>query len=69
MKKNPIYLVNQHEESGKFGRKSPPALGILYIARALMDAGYTVRIFHPRYDRIKIVQEAVKDERPLFVGF
>jgi len=67
--KKPIYLVNQHEESGKYGRKSPPALGLLYIAQTLIDAGYKVRIFHPRHNRVKAVQDAVRDEEPLFVGF
>jgi len=45
-----------------------PAFGILFVASALVRAGYRVKIVHPERDRLGAIREAVKEERPLFVG-
>lgn len=48
-------------------RKHPP-FGILFVGRALLDAGFRVRVVHPERDRPAAMAAAVKEERPLFVG-
>ena len=45
-----------------------PAFGILFVASALLKAGFRVKIVHPERDRLGAIREAVKEERPLFVG-
>lgn len=48
-------------------RKYPP-FGIMYVAAALQDAGFRVKIIHPVKDRLEEIRRAVRQERPLFVG-
>ena len=45
-----------------------PAFGILFVASALLKAGYRVKIVHPEGDRLGAIREAVREEKPLFVG-
>jgi len=45
-----------------------PAFGIMFVADALLKAGYRVKIVHPESDRIGAIQAALKEEKPLFVG-
>ncbi len=65
----PVYLVTQGHLNRGAQALEPPPMGILYVAQALRDAGYRVRLLHLRGERHKRVREAVREERPLFVGF
>ena len=60
----PIILTAQRSYAY---RKYPP-FGILYVAGALRKAGFKVKIVHPVKDRPKAVMEAVKRDKPVFVG-
>jgi len=65
----PIYLVAQRKKGVQFDGKIPP-FGIMCVGKALGDAGYSVKIFHlVGEEGEKILEGAVREERPLFVGF
>ena len=72
--KPPIYLVSQGKVNQAPWHKpayydEPPPLGLLYIGQALKNAGYRVRIIHLHGKGDRSLERAVKEERPLFVGF
>jgi len=48
-------------------RKYPP-FGALYVAGALADAGFRVKVVHEVDDRKAAVARAVREEKPLFLG-
>jgi len=60
----PIYLVYQGKRHDEY-----LPYGLLYVGKALSDAGFRVRVFHLRGDDDNGLEEAVRHERPLFVGF
>lgn len=65
-----IYLVSHGPPAVQRPRGGIPPFGILYVGQALLAAGYRVRVFHlwgPEEDRV--LEEAVREEKPLFVGF
>ena len=59
-----IYLVNFRSERDMY-----PPFGIMYVADALMQAGYSVRLFHEAGDTVDDFIRAVAQGRPLWVGF
>jgi radical SAM superfamily enzyme YgiQ (UPF0313 family) len=61
-----IYLVAHQQPKGY-----APVLpyGIMYVGHALQEAGYTVRLFDLRGDQDQPLLEAIRETRPLFVGF
>ncbi len=65
----PIYLVSQGKERNVPPFEEPPPIGLMYVGRALRDAGFRVRIIHLHGANDRKLQEAVRSERPLFVGF
>ncbi|HUT53853.1 MAG TPA: radical SAM protein [bacterium] len=65
----PIYLVSQGKERNVPPFDEPPPFGLMYVGRALRDAGFSVRIIHLHGPGDRRLQEAVNAERPLFVGF
>lgn len=67
--KPPIYLVSQGKERKLPPFDEPPPFGLLYVGRALRDAGFRVRILHLHGAGDRRLKEAVNSERPLFVGF
>ena len=66
--KPPIYLVAQRKARTYMNGWVPP-FGILCVGKALQEAGYRVRAFHLSGDDDEALMEAVRGERPLFVGF
>jgi len=62
----PIYLVSN--EVWNQGYFSPP-LGIMFVGKALSQAGYSVRLFHLHQGEEKLLYQAILDQPPLFVGF
>lgn len=46
-----------------------PPQGLLYIANALKDAGFAVKIFHIRPEEVSEYAQKIVDLQPLFVGF
>ncbi|MCB0232077.1 MAG: cobalamin-dependent protein, partial [Anaerolineae bacterium] len=46
-----------------------PPFGIMYVADALMQEGYSVQIWHEEEDQVDAFVRAVERERPLWVGF
>jgi radical SAM superfamily enzyme YgiQ (UPF0313 family) len=63
--KPPIYLVAN--EVWERGHCYLP-FGIMFVGRALKDAGWKVRLFHLHSGEEEILYDAVKCEPPLFVG-
>lgn len=59
-----VILVNFRSERDMY-----PPFGIMYVADALLQAGYTVRLFHEAEDTVNDFVQAVERERPLWVGF
>lgn len=66
MSKGTIYLVAHR---GRIEAVPHPPYGIMYVGQALREAGYTVRLFHFRGNQDDRLLEAIRDRRPLFVGF
>jgi len=65
MYKPPIYLVaNEIWEKGYCNLP----FGIMYVGRALTDAGFPVRLFHLHRGEEKILYDEVQRQKPLFVG-
>jgi radical SAM superfamily enzyme YgiQ (UPF0313 family) len=64
--KGTIYLVCQGRPDN---RRTHVPYGILYVGQALRQAGYRVRLFHLFEDRERPLLEAIRESRPLFVGF
>lgn len=69
MSSPPVYLVTQGSLSEATRKNEPPPIGVLYIGAALRKAGYEVKLFHLQNDRTNPVKKAVKEQKPLFVGF
>ena len=65
--KRPIYLVSQPPDW--VNQRGAPSFGVLYVAQALKNAGYRVKVFRYNHKRVDVIMDAVKEERPLFVGF
>jgi len=64
--KGAIYLVCQGQPDNL---RTHVPYGILYVGQALRQAGYRVRLFHLFEDRERPLLEAIRESRPLFVGF
>ena len=60
----PVYLVNFRLHRDRY-----PPFGILYVADALMQIGFRVRLFHDTEDGVDALVHEAERERPLFVGF
>ena len=59
-----IFLINFRNRRDMY-----PPFGILYVADALLQAGFNVKLFHETAEFVEpFVQQAAR-ERPLFVGF
>ena len=59
-----IFLINFRNH-----RDIYPPFGIMYVADALMQAGFKVRLFHDTEEFVESFVRKVAAERPLFVGF
>ncbi|MCB9152509.1 MAG: cobalamin B12-binding domain-containing protein [Caldilineae bacterium] len=59
-----IMMVNFRNERDMY-----PPFGIMYVADALMQEGYSVQIWHEEEDKVDEFVRAVERERPLWVGF
>lgn len=65
----PIYLVAQRKRGVQLDGKIPP-FGIMCVGEALRRAGHRVRLFHLLGEEgEKVLDAAVNEERPLWVGF
>ncbi len=64
MASNKIFLINFRNHRDMY-----PPFGIMYVADALEQAGFGVRIFHETEEFVGDFVRQVADERPLFVGF
>ncbi len=58
-----IFLMNYRNERDLY-----PPFGIMYVADALMQIGFKVRLFHETHDYVEAFVREVERERPLFVG-
>lgn len=59
-----IFLVNFRNHRDMY-----PPFGIMYVADALEQAGFSCRLFHETGDFLDELVEMAARERPLFVGF
>ena len=60
---NDIFLINYRNERDMY-----PPFGIMYVADALLQAGFNVRLFHETHDYADQFIREVEEARPLFVG-
>jgi radical SAM superfamily enzyme YgiQ (UPF0313 family) len=60
----PIFLINFRNQRDMY-----PPFGIMYVADALQQAGFDVRLFHETEEYLNAFLERVAAENPLFVGF
>lgn len=60
----PVFLVNFRNHRDMY-----PPFGIMYVADALMQVGFRVRLFHETEASMNAFLKQVADEGPLFVGF
>src|SRR5687767_6692319 len=58
-----IYLMNYRNERDMY-----PPFGLMYVADALLQSGFRVKIFHETHDYVDAFIREVEHERPLFVG-
>jgi anaerobic magnesium-protoporphyrin IX monomethyl ester cyclase len=58
-----IYLMNYRNERDMY-----PPFGLMYVADALLQSGFRVKIFHETHDYVDAFIREVERERPLFVG-
>jgi len=63
MTSHDIFLINFRNERDMY-----PPFGIMYVADALLQAGFQVRLFHETHDYVEAFMREVERERPLFVG-
>jgi anaerobic magnesium-protoporphyrin IX monomethyl ester cyclase len=63
MPHNTIFLMNYRNERDMY-----PPFGIMYVADALLQAGFQVQLFHETHDYVDAFMREVERERPLFVG-
>lgn len=61
---NTIFLINFRNHRDMY-----PPFGIMYVADALMQVGFQVRLFHDTEEFVPEFVKLVAEERPLFVGF
>jgi len=59
-----IFLINFRNH-----RDIYPPFGVMYVADALMQAGFRVRLFHDTEEFVEPFVRKVAAEKPLFVGF
>lgn len=59
-----IFLINFRNQRDMY-----PPFGIMYVADALQQAGFKVKLFHETEEFAPQFIEQVRVERPLFVGF
>ncbi len=59
-----IFLINFRNHRDMY-----PPFGIMYVADALEQVGFTCRIFHETAEFLEDFVTLVAEERPLFVGF
>ncbi len=59
-----IFLINFRNERDLY-----PPFGIMYVADALIKAGFGVRLFHETESYLEEFMREVERARPLFVGF
>ncbi len=64
MASDTIFLINFRNT-----RDIYPPFGIMYVADALMQAGFNVRLFHDTEEFVEPFVQKVVAEKPLFVGF
>ncbi len=64
MASNTIFLINFRNHRDMY-----PPFGIMYVADALEQIGFTVKIFHETEEFVEPFVKQVETERPLFVGF
>ena len=63
MSPDTVFLMNYRNERDMY-----PPFGIMYVADALMQIGFNVRLFHETHDHVEAFVREVERERPLFVG-
>lgn len=63
MSDDTIFLINYRNERDMY-----PPFGIMYVADALIQAGFKVRLFHETHDYVNPFLREVERDRPLFVG-
>ncbi len=63
MSQDTIFLINYRNERDMY-----PPFGIMYVADALLQAGFQVRLFHETESYVPAFLREVERERPLFVG-
>jgi anaerobic magnesium-protoporphyrin IX monomethyl ester cyclase len=61
---NTIFLVNFRNHRDMY-----PPFGIMYVADALMQIGFQVKLFHETAEALEEFIAQIAAERPLFVGF
>jgi hypothetical protein len=64
MAKDTIFLINFRNHRDLY-----PPFGIMYVADALEQAGFKVKLFHETEEFVSEFVRQVAEERPLFVGF
>ena len=64
MTSNTIFLINFRNHRDMY-----PPFGIMYVADALEQIGFSVKIFHETEEFVEPFVKQVETERPLFVGF
>ena len=63
MPNDTIFLINYRNERDMY-----PPFGIMYVADALLQAGFKPRLFHEMHGFVDEFVRLVERERPLFVG-
>jgi len=58
-----IFLINYRNERDMY-----PPFGLMYVADALLQSGFAVKIFHETHAYLDEFMRQVEQERPLFVG-
>lgn len=64
MTRDTIYLINFRNHRDMY-----PPFGIMYVADALQQVGFKVKLFHETEDYLDAFLHQVKTDQPLFVGF
>ena len=63
MSSDTVFLMNYRNERDMY-----PPFGIMYVADALLQAGFGARVFHETHDYQEEFLRLVAEEKPLFVG-
>ena len=64
MPSDTIFLINYRNYRDMY-----PPFGIMYVADALEQIGFQVKLFHETEESVDSFVRQVAAERPLFVGF